>query len=100
MNDRSTDADLDATGRGWLPRERVLALVLMVLTALAFYLCYLLAYPFLPALTWALALAVVTYSLESDNAATGCAIRRTRRGLAPPLRCTKPYQFSDNHLKS
>ncbi|MGH7962771.1 MAG: AI-2E family transporter [Candidatus Binatia bacterium] len=48
---------------GWLSRERTLALVLIIVTALAFYLCYRLAYPLLPALGWALALAVVTYPL-------------------------------------
>jgi predicted PurR-regulated permease PerM len=44
---------------GWLSRERALALVLIVATAVACYLCYRLARPFLPALAWALALAVV-----------------------------------------
>jgi predicted PurR-regulated permease PerM len=36
----------------------------MVATALAFFLCYLLARPFLPAATWALALAVVAHPLH------------------------------------
>lgn len=46
---------------GWLSRERTLALALIIVTALAFYFCYRLAHPLLPALGWALALAVVTY---------------------------------------
>lgn len=64
---------------GWLSRERALALVLIVATALAFYVCYRLALPFLPALTWALALAVVFHPLhkviagrvKNSNAAAG-----------------------------
>lgn len=39
-------------------------LILIVLTALAIYLCFLLARPFLPALAWALSLAVVSYPLH------------------------------------
>ncbi|MGE3541162.1 MAG: AI-2E family transporter [Candidatus Tectimicrobiota bacterium] len=48
-----------AASPGWLSRERALALVLLAATLLALYLCYLLVQPFLPALAWALALAVV-----------------------------------------
>jgi len=49
---------------GWLPRERALALALLAATGLALWVCYLLAQPFLPALTWALALAIVSYPLH------------------------------------
>ena len=52
------------TKSGWLPHERALALVRVAATALAFYGCYRLASPFFPALTWALALVVVTYPLS------------------------------------
>jgi predicted PurR-regulated permease PerM len=52
------------TGEGVLTRERMLVLVLLVATALAFYICYRLAYPFLPAIAWALALAVVAHPLH------------------------------------
>jgi predicted PurR-regulated permease PerM len=38
---------------------------LAVLTAVAGYLCYRLAVPFLPALAWALALAVITYPMHA-----------------------------------
>ena len=48
---------------GWFSRERVLALTLLGLTVLALYLCYLLVQPFLPALAFALALAVVTHPM-------------------------------------
>jgi predicted PurR-regulated permease PerM len=46
---------------GWLSRERALALVLIAATALALAICSLLVRPFLSALAWALALAVVTH---------------------------------------
>jgi predicted PurR-regulated permease PerM len=45
---------------GWWSRERVLILVLMAATILFCWLCFLLARPFLPAIAWAIALAVVT----------------------------------------
>ncbi len=43
----------------WGERRHVQTLLLMAVTALGIYLCGLLASPFLPALTWALALAVL-----------------------------------------
>jgi predicted PurR-regulated permease PerM len=53
------------TGReaegGWVTRERLLIFTLLATTAVAFYLCYLLARPFLSALAWALALAVIAH---------------------------------------
>jgi predicted PurR-regulated permease PerM len=66
----------------WLTRERALALVLISATALAFYVCYLLAYPFLPSLAWALALAVIAHPLHDwlesrirrPNIAAGIAV--------------------------
>jgi predicted PurR-regulated permease PerM len=54
----------EETDIGWLTRERALVLVLIIATALAFYLCYRLVRPFLPALAWALALAVVAHPLH------------------------------------
>ena len=47
--------------RGWLSRDRALALVLVLATLIAVYLCYLLLHPFLSAMAWALALAIVSY---------------------------------------
>ena len=44
---------------GWVTRERALLLVLAVATGFAFYLCLQMARPLLPALAWALALAVI-----------------------------------------
>lgn len=49
---------------GWVTRERTLVVILVVSTALAFYLCYILAKPFFPALAWGLALAVISYPLH------------------------------------
>jgi predicted PurR-regulated permease PerM len=43
---------------GWLSRERMAAFALLAATLLGIYLCFRLAEPFLPALTWALTLAV------------------------------------------
>ena len=46
---------------GWLPRERALAMVLVGATVIAVYLCWLLVAPFLSAIAWAVALALVSY---------------------------------------
>jgi predicted PurR-regulated permease PerM len=49
---------------GVLSRQRVQAVVLIAATALGVYLCYRLVLPFLPALAWGLALAVVAYPIH------------------------------------
>ncbi len=49
---------------GWFTRERVLVVVLAAITVGAFYLCYQLALPFVPAIAWALAIAVVAHPLH------------------------------------
>lgn len=49
---------------GWLTRRRTAALGLVVATALVFYLCWRIAQPFVPALAWALALAIVGRGLH------------------------------------
>ena len=67
---------------GWLTRERVLVLALLGATILALYGCFLLLQPFLPSITWALALAVITHPLYgwlsrrtgSANLAAGLAV--------------------------
>lgn len=48
----------------WASRSHVHALVLMAVTVAGLYLCYRMAAPFLPALTWALALAVLLAPLQ------------------------------------
>jgi predicted PurR-regulated permease PerM len=53
----TTDAPVAHTGV--LTRERVTTIALLASTAIGLYLCYRIIHPFLPALTWALALAVV-----------------------------------------
>ena len=58
MTPSPTNAD------GWLTRARVQLVALALLTALVLYLCYLIALPFLPALTWALVLAVIAHPLH------------------------------------
>ena len=80
------------TNEGWLSRERALAVVLAAATALAFYVCYRLAYPFLPALAWALALAVVAHPLhewiarrvKNNNIAAGLAVAIVAAALVAP----------------
>jgi predicted PurR-regulated permease PerM len=57
-HDPSEDAQADT---GWFPRERALAMVLVGATVLAVYLCWLLVAPFLSAIAWAVALALVSY---------------------------------------
>jgi predicted PurR-regulated permease PerM len=52
------------TTNGWLSRERVAALVLILASGVVFYLCYRLVLPFLPALAWALALAVIAHPIH------------------------------------
>jgi predicted PurR-regulated permease PerM len=55
----------DQQREGWFSREHTLVLVLAGATCLAFYVCYRLAVPFLPALTWAAALAVVAHPMHA-----------------------------------
>jgi predicted PurR-regulated permease PerM len=65
-----------------LTRERLLIFTLLATTALAFYLCYLLARPFLSAFAWALALAVIAHPfhgwiarrIRHPNLAAGLAV--------------------------
>lgn len=53
-----------STVNNWGPRSRIHALVLMAATFGGLYICYLLAVPFLSALTWALVLAVLFVSVH------------------------------------
>lgn len=56
---RKTSQAVAPEGSDWGSRDHVQTLVLMVATAFGVYLCYGLATPFVPALAWALALAVL-----------------------------------------
>ncbi len=66
----------------WLTRDRALAMVLVLATLIAVYLCYLLMHPFLSAMAWALALAIVAYPsydrlqrrIHSRNAAAAITV--------------------------
>jgi predicted PurR-regulated permease PerM len=57
--DRRTDEPAPPTGNEWGAPNQVHALALIAATAVGIYLCYLMTVPFLPALAWALALAVL-----------------------------------------
>ncbi|MBL9084168.1 MAG: AI-2E family transporter [Planctomycetales bacterium] len=59
-----TESD-DDSDIGWFSRERSLALALVGMLAICLYICYLLALPFLSAIAWAGALAVVMHPLHS-----------------------------------
>ncbi len=59
MNARKNKPETTPATDDWSGRGRVHVLVLMAVTVVGIYLCYQLTVPFLPALTWALALAVL-----------------------------------------
>jgi predicted PurR-regulated permease PerM len=59
MNELNTKENVSPVGNDWGSRSNVHTLLLMALTVGGIYICYLLATPFLSALTWALALAVL-----------------------------------------
>ncbi|HWQ53585.1 MAG TPA: AI-2E family transporter [Bryobacteraceae bacterium] len=50
---------------GWFSRERLLTLALILAFLLALYLCWLIISPFLTAIAWALALAIVGHPVHS-----------------------------------
>jgi predicted PurR-regulated permease PerM len=49
---------------GWFTRERVLVLVLIGVTLLLLYLCFLLLAPFIPVLAWSLAFGIIAHPLH------------------------------------
>lgn len=49
---------------GWLTRERGLVMVLVAVTVILLYLCYILLLPFLSVLAWALAFAIIAHPLH------------------------------------
>lgn len=59
MTDPDATPAPNAAANGWGSSSQVHAFVLMALTLGALYLCYRLAAPFIPALAWALALAIL-----------------------------------------
>lgn len=85
MSESRTDSKTP-DGREGTSRRRLHALELMVATALGVFLCYRMALPFVPALTWALALAVlcapVQRRLESALRHRGLAALVSVLGIA------------------
>lgn len=78
MNAKSeTNPGTVSVSDDWRFRSHVRTLVLMAATVLGIYLCYLMALPFLPAITWALALAVLFSPFQRRLEA-----RRIHPGLA------------------
>jgi predicted PurR-regulated permease PerM len=51
--------------QGWFSRERLLTITLALVSLITFYVCYLITLPFLPALAWALALAIVGHPVHA-----------------------------------
>lgn len=62
-NPESTPVQGDVSG-DWGSRSHIHSLVLMAVTAGGLYLCYRMALPFLPALAWALALAILVAPVQ------------------------------------
>jgi predicted PurR-regulated permease PerM len=62
MNVDASDDETTQTGTVWGLRSRTQAFILLGAMGVGTYICYRLALPFLPALTWALALAILFVS--------------------------------------
>jgi predicted PurR-regulated permease PerM len=76
-----------------LTRERILALVLVAVSVLVVWLCWLLVQPFVPAVTWAVVLAVIAHPLHErilapmpnwSNMAAGVALAAVTLVIALP----------------
>jgi predicted PurR-regulated permease PerM len=84
----------------WFNRQHVLVLVLLAATVLAFWLCWQMVQPFLPALAWAMALAVVARPIHTwviarfSNPDVAAAIAVVVVGLLLLV----PAAFVINHL--
>lgn len=64
MNELENKQMVAPVANDWRTQNHVQTLVLVAATACGIYLCYRLAVPFLPMLTWALALAVLSMRLQ------------------------------------
>jgi predicted PurR-regulated permease PerM len=64
MNDETSRSLRYSADSMWMTRERSMTLALIVATGIALYLCYRIVSPFLPALAWALALAIIVQPVE------------------------------------
>lgn len=63
----------------WLTREKLLTLALLAVTVLLVYVCWLIVAPFFPALSWALALAIIAHPIH------GWVARRIKNPAAASL---------------
>lgn len=88
-----------ATAQGFMTRERLKGLVLLAATAAAAWLCFKFIEPFLPAVTWALALAVLGYPLHR-RIASYCppAVAAVVSVVAVALILAGPIAFVSYHL--
>jgi predicted PurR-regulated permease PerM len=77
----------------WLTRERVLVIVLVAASVLVGWLCWMVVHPFVPALTWAVVLAVIAHPLHErlsarmprwPNVAAGLAVACVTIVIAVP----------------
>jgi predicted PurR-regulated permease PerM len=81
-----------AAEQGWFTRERLLLFALLAATTVGIIVCYRLAAPFLPALAWALALAVVGHPIhvrvarriQSADLASAISVAIVAVGLIAP----------------
>ena len=64
MNEQTTKRLAEPVENDWGSRSHVQTLVLMLVTGIGIYFCYRMAAPFLPAIAWALALAVLFAPLQ------------------------------------
>jgi predicted PurR-regulated permease PerM len=101
MNKPSSPKAVESDERndeGWLTRPRVSALALIAITALAFYLCWKMIEPFVPALAWAMSLAILGYRLHrwigrrirNSNLSAGLATAVLIVFIAVPIAATAP----------
>jgi len=94
MNEPKPKENADQSANDWGSRKHIHTLMLMVITVAGIYLCYLMAAPFLSALTWALALAVmftplyrwlVRKIMYPNLAATICILAATLTVIVPAI---------------
>src|SRR5688572_7500393 len=64
LEERMNRIAAGGANQGWWTRERLMTAALFILTVLLLYGCFLVARPFVTALTWAIALAVAAFPLH------------------------------------
>ena len=63
-NKNTTNSSINNDQDSWGSRKQIHLLIIMLATALGIYLCYKLAAPFLPVITWALTLAILFVPIQ------------------------------------